>query len=97
LLTPHHRCPGFILGQPVRIFWWIKWYGDRFFSKYISFLLSALSHQCLILFRNYRLLIPERQMNKAWETSTSSALSDVQECQIQKYFKTKKPLFIVTS
>jgi hypothetical protein len=71
--------------------------GDRIFSKYISFPLSALSHQCLILFLICRLLVPERQMNKAWETSTSSALSDVKECQIQKYFETKKPLFIVTS
>jgi hypothetical protein len=62
------QMPRFYTGPVCENFLVEKGYGDRFFSKYISFPLSALSHQCLILFLIYRLLISERQMNTIWET-----------------------------
>jgi hypothetical protein len=50
---------------------------DRFFSEYFGFTLSVSFHQCSILIFIYTFLLPEGQMDEAWEPSKSNALSEV--------------------
>jgi len=42
----HCGGPGLIPGHSVKDLWWINWKWSRCFSKYFSFDLSVLFHQC---------------------------------------------------
>jgi hypothetical protein len=60
---------------------------DWFFSKYFGFPVSLSFHQCCILIFIYTLLLPEGKMGEAWVTSKKSAVSEIGEHWLEKYFQ----------
>ena len=65
----HRRGPSSIAGKPMWILYWKELRWDRFFSEYFAFILTVSFHLCYLIIFIYMLLLPERQMGEAWESS----------------------------